>query len=106
MGKPGFAKYVILCNQEGGILNDPIMLRPYEDEFWFSLSDSDIALWIQGVNHDGRYDCDVQEIDVSPVQIQGPKSTALMVDLFGKEIEDIPYYGLHFAEIAGAKTVI
>merc|ERR1711915_632776 len=106
MGKPGFAKYVILCNQEGGILNDPIMLRPYEDEFWFSLSDSDIAFWLQGVNHDGRYNCDIREIDVSPVQIQGPKSTALMVDLVGKEIEDVPYYGLYYAEIGGAKTVI
>jgi aminomethyltransferase len=104
--KPGFAKYVILCNQEGGILNDPIMLRPYEDEFWFSLSDSDIAFWLQGVNHDGRYNCEIREIDVSPVQIQGPKSTALMADLVGKEIEDVPYYGLHYAEIGGAKTVI
>jgi len=104
--KPGFAKYVILCNQEGGILNDPIMLRPYEDEFWFSLSDTDIALWLQAVNHQGKWNCDVREIDVSPVQIQGPKATDLMKDLVGPEIENVPYYGLHYAEIGGAKTVI
>jgi len=104
--KPGFAKYVILCNQEGGILNDPIMLRPHEDEFWFSLSDTDIAFWLQGVNHDQKFDVDVREIDVSPIQIQGPKSTALMKDLVGDAIEDVPYYGLYYATIGGAKTVI
>lgn len=104
--KPGFAKYVILTNQEGGILNDPILLRPHADEFWFSLSDTDIALWLQGVNYDGKFDVDIREIDVSPVQIQGPKATELMKDLVGPEIEDVPYYGLHYAEINGTKTVI
>jgi len=104
--KPGFAKYVILCNEDGGVLNDPIMLRPYKDEFWFSLSDTDIGMWLQGVNTFGKYDVDIREIDVSPVQIQGPKATALMKDLVGPAIEDVPYYGLHFAKIGGADTVI
>ena len=44
------ARYVILCNEDGGILNDPVLLRIAEDEFWFSLSDSDLMLWLQGVN--------------------------------------------------------
>ena len=44
------ARYVILCNEAGGILNDPVLLRIAEDEFWFSLSDSDLMLWLQGVN--------------------------------------------------------
>lgn len=104
--KPGFAKYVILCNQNGGILNDPIMLRPYKDEFWFSLSDSDISMYLQGVNHDHRWDVDIREIDVAPVQIQGPKAPQLMEKLVGPEIQNVPYYGLHYAEINGCKTVI
>ena len=29
-------RYVILCNQYGGVLNDPILLRISKDEFWFS----------------------------------------------------------------------
>src|SRR5699024_8648841 len=44
------ARYVILCNERGGILNDPVLLRVAEDEFWFSISDSDLELWLQGVN--------------------------------------------------------
>merc|ERR1712087_733991 len=54
-------KYVILCNSAGGVLNDPILLRPYENEWWFSLADSDIGMYLQGVNHDGRWDCEINE---------------------------------------------
>ncbi len=88
------ARYVILCNQYGGIINDPVLLRVAEDEFWFSISDSDVALWAQGVNSTGRFDVDIHEIDVSPVQIQGPKSAALMEKMFGPHVREIPYYGL------------
>ena len=52
-------KYVILCNSQGGVLNDPILLRPYENEWWFSLADSDIGMYLQGVNHDGRWNCEL-----------------------------------------------
>jgi len=102
----GKCKYVILCNPKGGILNDPILLRPYEDEWWFSLADSDIGMYLEAVNHDGRFNCEINEIDVAPVQIQGPKAPALMADLFGEEVKKMKYYDLMHAEIAGCKCVI
>ncbi len=100
------AKYVILCNEAGGILNDPVLLRIAADEFWFSLSDSDIEWWLRGVNVGLGYDVEIGEIDVCPVQIQGPKSAALMSDLAGPAVLDIPFYGLMEAEIAGHPVVI
>lgn len=100
------ARYVILCNQYGGVLNDPVMLRPAEDEFWFSLSDSDMELWLQGVNAFGKYDIEIHEIDVAPVQIQGPKSGDLMRKIFGAEIDDVPYYGLMKGVIGGREVII
>jgi glycine cleavage system aminomethyltransferase T len=48
--RPMHGKYCILCNEAGGILNDPVLLRLSEDEFWFSISDSDLMMWLQGVN--------------------------------------------------------
>ncbi len=102
----GKCRYVILCNSYGGILNDPVLLRPAKDEFWFSLADTDIGLYLQGVNAFGRYDVEINEIDVAPVQIQGPKSTDLMRDLVGTNIDDVPYYGLIWAEVGGCKVVI
>jgi aminomethyltransferase len=104
--KPMRGKYVILCNENGGILNDPVLLRIAEDEFWFSLSDSDLMFWLQGVNHGLKYDVRIDEIDVSPVQIQGPKSEALLVDLVGEAIREVPVYGLMEAQVGGRDVVI
>ena len=103
---PMRARYVILTNEKGGILNDPVLLRIAEDEFWFSLSDSDLQLWLEGVNVGLRYDVEINEIDVAPVQIQGPKSVDLLVDLIGSAALEIPNYGLHSTMIAGRQVII
>ena len=104
--EPMHAKYVILCNEAGGVLNDPVLLRPCADEYWFSLADSDIELWLRGVNVGLKYNVSIGEIDVAPVQIQGPKSEALMVDLFGERVHDIPYYGLMEGQVAGRDVIV
>lgn len=104
--RPMNGKYVILCNEAGGILNDPVLLRLAQDEFWFSLSDSDIEWWLRGVNIGLGMDVEIGEIDVSPVQVQGPKSAALMADLVGEEVLKIPFYGLMEAKVAGRPVVI
>ena len=99
-------KYVILCNEDGGVLNDPVLLRPAEDEFWFSISDSTLMQWIQGVTVGMDFDVEIDEIDVAPMQIQGPLSEDVMVDVVGDEVSDIPYYGLMEAEIDGCEVLI
>lgn len=104
--KPMTGKYAILCNEKGGILNDPVLLRITEDEFWFSISDSDLMMWLQGVNVGQRYNVDIAEIDVSPLQIQGPLSEDLMAELFGDEVRNLPYYGLMRGKLAGADVIV
>src|SRR5699024_2179535 len=99
-------KYCILCHARGGILNDTVLLRLADDEFWFSISDSDLMFWLQGVNVARRFDVDIAEIDVSPVQIQGPLSQDLMTALVGEKVRDVPYYGLMEAEIGGCPVVV
>ena len=54
------ARYVILCNQYGGVINDPVLLRVADDEFWFSISDSDVLLWAQGVNSHAGFNVDIK----------------------------------------------
>jgi glycine cleavage system aminomethyltransferase T len=100
------ARYVILCNENGGILNDPVLLRTADDEFWFSISDSDLMLWLQGVKVGQPFDVGIAEIDVAPVQIQGPRSVDLMVDLVGPELADLPSYGLMEATVAGLPVIV
>ncbi|MFC6941653.1 aminomethyl transferase family protein [Salinirubellus sp. GCM10025818] len=104
--EPMKGKYVILCNEDGGILNDPVLLRIAEDEFWFSISDSTLMQWIQGVNVGMDFDVEIDEIDVAPMQIQGPLAEDVMVDVVGEEVTDIPYYGLMDAEIDGVDVLV
>lgn len=104
--KPMHGKYCILCNNKGGILNDPVVLRLAKDEYWFSISDSDLLLWLQGVNVAQQWDVDITEIDVAPLQIQGPLSEDLMAAIVGESVREIPYYGLMHAEIGGCPVLI
>ena len=90
--KVGQCKYVILLNQNGGVLNDPILLKVSEDKYWFSLADSDILFWAQGLAANGNYHVEITEPDVSPLQLQGPKSREIMVKIFGDQISDLKYY--------------
>ena len=100
------ARYVILCNQYGGVINDPVLLRVADDEFWFSISDSDVVLWAQGVNANAGYNVEINEIDVAPVQIQGPKSVMLMEKMFGPRVREIPYYHIIHDTLNGHAVTI
>ena len=85
---------------QGGILNDPVLLRLEENRFWISLADSDILLWAQGVAVHAGMDVHIHEPDVSPLQLQGPMSD-IMQALFGEDISDLKYYWLRHVELNG-----
>ena len=99
-------KYVFNCLPDGGIINDPVLLRVEENRFWLSLADSDVELWARGVAYNSNYDVEIKEIDVGPVQVQGPKSKDVLVDLFGDSILEIPYYFLRPFEVDGMKVLV
>ena len=102
----GQCKYVLITNHEGGLLNDPVLLRLAENHFWLSLADSDILLWAQGVAINSRLNVTIKEPDVSPLQLQGPKSIDVMKSLFGENIINIKYYWLIETELNGIPLVV
>ena len=102
----GQCKYVLIVNNEGGILNDPVLLRLGENHFWLSLGDSDIILWAQGVAVNSGLNVKINEPDVSPLQLQGPKSSKIMQNLFGDEILDLKYYWLREIELDNIPLVV
>ncbi len=102
----GQCKYVLLTNASGGVLNDPILLRLGENHFWFSLADSDILLWAQGAAVHSGLDVTITEPDVSPLQLQGPKSGAIMQALFGDAITDLRYYWFREMELDGIPLIV
>ena len=102
----GQCKYVFITAPDGGMLNDPVLLRVEEDEFWLSLADSDVNLYALGIAAAKGMDVTVQEIDVAPVQIQGPNSKKVLTELFGDRVLEIPYYGLMKGELEGMRVVV
>ncbi|MAJ88654.1 MAG: glycine cleavage system protein T [Acidimicrobiaceae bacterium] len=104
--EPGRCAYVFLTNQDGGVLNDPVMLRIAEDRFWLSTADSDMYLWAKGVSAFAGHEVEITAPLVYPMQLQGPKSAEIMVDVFGKEILDLRYYWWMRSSIDGIDVVI
>ena len=102
----GQCKYVLITNNEGGLLNDPVLLRLAENHFWLSLGDSDILLWAQGVAVNSGFNVNIIEPDVSPLQLQGPKSIDIMKVLFGHEITKLKYYWLIETELNDIPLVV
>ncbi|UWQ46066.1 glycine cleavage T C-terminal barrel domain-containing protein [Leisingera aquaemixtae] len=102
----GQCKYILITNADGGILNDPILLRLAENHFWISLADSDILLWAQGVAVHSGMDVSICEPDVSPLQLQGPKSGEIMRALFGDSIMDLKYYWLREVDLDGIPLIV
>ena len=102
----GQCKYVLIVNNDGGILNDPVLLRLAENHFWLSLADSDVLLWAQGVAINSGLDVKISEPDVSPLQLQGPTSQEIMVKLFGEEIRNLKYYWLREYELDGIPLIV
>jgi len=102
----GQCKYVFLTNADGGILNDPILLRLEENRFWLSLADSDILLWAQGVAVHSGLDVSIHEPDVSPLQLQGPQSGHIMEALFGDSINDLRYFWLREYDLDGIPLIV
>ena len=102
----GQCKYVMITSEEGGIINDPILLRLGENHFWLSLADSDVLLWAKGVAVHSGMDVNIGEPDVSPLQLQGPKSLDIMKELFGDEISTLRYFFLRELELDGIPLVV
>jgi glycine cleavage system aminomethyltransferase T len=101
------AKYVLICDGDGGIINDPVLTRMDENTFWFALASSDALLFARGLRHAyPDLDVTIREADVAPMQIQGPKSKQLMLDLVGDEIADLKYYWWRRTEVRGIPVVI
>jgi len=102
----GQAKYVLVCAPDGGILNDPVLTRMDENRFWLALASSDALLYAKGLAAYAGMDVELRELDVAPLQIQGPKSKDVVRALFGDEILELRYYFFLEREVEGIPVVV
>ncbi len=104
--KPGQCLYIPIVDETGGMLNDPVAVKLDEDRFWISIADSDLLFWIKGVAHGYRLEVSVDEPDVSPLAVQGPKAETLMAKVFGDGVKDIRFFRFRQFEFEGRNLVV
>ena len=104
--KIGQCLYITITDVDGGIINDPVLLKLAGDHFWLSIADSDVLLYAKGLSIGMGLDVSVEEPDVSPLAIQGPKAEDLLANIFGKRICDIGFFKFGWIEFAGTKQLI
>jgi glycine cleavage system T protein len=102
----GQGKYVVITADDGGIINDPVLLRLGENHFWIALADSDVLLWVRGVAAGAGLKVNITEPDVSPMQVQGPKSKQVVHKLFGDRVLDLAYYFFLETELDGIPVIV
>jgi len=102
----GQGKYIVMTAEDGGIVNDPVLLRLGENHFWFAAADSDILLWAKGVAYGLGMDVQLAEPDVSPMQVQGPMSKPVVQALFGDKVLELPYYYFLETDLDGIPVIV
>jgi len=102
----GQAKYVPLCNHAGTLINDPVLLKLDEDHYWFSIADSNILFWARAIAAERGLDVEVDEPDVSPLAVQGPKAEDVVASIFGDWVRDLKYFWFRPTTIEGIPVLV
>jgi len=102
----GRARYVPLCDHEGSLINDPVLLRLAADRFWLSIADSDMIYWVKGISVAGGFSASIREPDVSPLAVQGPKARDVVADLFGDNVRRMRHFQFEQTSLEGIPLVL
>lgn len=104
--REGECLYLPLTDSDGGIVNDPVLLKLAGDRFWLSIADSDVLLYALGLATGAGLNVEVTEPDVSPLAVQGPRAEDLMARLFGEEIRRTGFFEFGRFEFGSVEQVI
>jgi aminomethyltransferase len=102
----GQAKYAPICNHDGTLINDPLLLKLAEDRYWFSIADSNILFWARAIAVERGLEVMVSEPDVSPLAVQGPKAEDVVASMFGEWVRALKYFRFRETAIDGIPLVL
>lgn len=98
--------YIPTVDRDGGMTNDPVLLRLDENRYWVSISDSDLMLFYKGVAAALKLDVHVHEPEVSPLGIQGPKADDLAARLWGDEVRELRFFRHMRVDVNGTPMLL
>ena len=94
--KIGRCYYSPLVDQEGLLVNDPIINKLAEDRWWISIADSDVIFFAKGIASGNKFEVEIKEPNVNILAVQGPLAENLMAKLFGEEIRDLKFFNFKY----------
>ena len=103
---PGQCYYMPIVDETGGMLNDPVVIKLAEDRWWISIADSDLLYWVKGLAYGYRLDVLVDEPDISPLAVQGPRAEQLMARVFGDSVSQIRFFRFSHFDFMGRDMVV
>ena len=104
--KVGQCMYVLLTEKDGGIVNDPVLLKLSENHYWLSIADSDVLLWCKGIASSNHFEIELNEPDVSPLSLQGPKAPDVMENIVGSWARELKFFNFINYQIQDIPVVI
>ena len=98
--------YMPICDDNGGMLNDPVAIKLAEDHYWLSIADGDLLQFLLGIVIGKNLEVEISEPDVSPLAIQGPKAEELTAKVFGDAVRDIKFFRYKKLQFLDQKFVV
>ena len=104
--KPGKCLYIPLTDENGGIINDPILIKISNEHYYLSVADSDVLLWARGLAIGFGLNVRIREPDVWPLAVQGPKAADVLAKVFGERIHSIKKFNFDYFSLEGSSQLI
>ncbi|MAV82093.1 MAG: dimethylsulfoniopropionate demethylase [Pelagibacteraceae bacterium] len=88
----GTCYYAPIIDEKGFIINDPLIMLVDKNSWWISIADSDVLLYAKGLATGLNLEVIINEPNINPLAVQGPKSFELMEKIFGPTILDLKFF--------------
>jgi aminomethyltransferase len=106
--KPGQCRYGFICNENGGVMDDQILYRLGENNFYMvinsSTQDTDYE-WVK-LNISPETSVDNISKETGKIDLQGPESLSIITRLLNKPVSELKYYHWMYNSYKGAEIIV
>lgn len=106
--RDGQALYGMLCNDEGGIIDDIVVYRLTEDEVLLCVNAANRERDVAHLKERIRGDAQVEDRSESMAQLalQGPKAQELLAKICDLDLDGLRFFRCAYGNVAGQNTLI
>ncbi len=105
----GKARYTMITQADGGVIDDLIVYRLGDEEFMVVANASNATVVAEAlVERAAGFDAVVTDrsTDYALIAIQGPKSVEILAGLTGTDLSTVKYYASYPSEVAGVDALL